>query len=188
MSFVNTELSTRKEWDAAKALEQELDGFTAYELGSKLGVDVKLAYPIINGWREQGMAYMDGKRVGRNLYRTSAKGEPKFRDRLSSSRSLKPLEQMWFAMRRLKVFSHLDIQMNANTTKVCVTQNDARKYCQLLAEAGYLRVKRKATKVKIAQYQLIKDTGPIAPKERKVKAIYDENLGDHTYIKGVIEA
>jgi hypothetical protein len=35
-----------------------------------------------------------------------------------------------------------------------------------------------------AIYRLVRDTGPRPPRERRVRAVWDENLGEYTYISG----
>ncbi|MEE3071300.1 MAG: hypothetical protein VX378_09380 [Pseudomonadota bacterium] len=100
-----------------------------------------------------------------------------------------PEDLMWRTMRKMRSFSPRDVQMYANTTQVEVTVEQARKYCQFLAAAQYLRVDRKAVPSKgiEATYALVMNTGIYAPKERRVRAVYDENLHrvTHTFEWGM---
>ena len=77
--------------------------------------------------------------------------------------------------------------MHANTPNVPVTRDEAQDYCRFLASAGYLKVIRKATPTLTPRYKLIKNTGPLPPRERRVRAVYDDNLEQFTYVAGGID-
>lgn len=91
----------------------------------------------------------------------------------------------WRVMRRLANFSPTDIAAHANTQACNVSVADAQTYCQLLSRAGYLKVVRKALPGRReAVYRLIKNTGPMPPRERRVRAVFDDNLCEFTHLAG----
>lgn len=96
--------------------------------------------------------------------------------------SPRPREQsdvgnMWTAMRGLATFSPVDLSAQASTEEVEVTLPRARKYCRTLLEHGYLKVVRKAVPGKREPvYRLIRNTGPVAPREARVTILEDVNL------------
>ena len=82
-------------------------------------------------------------------------------------------DRAWQSMRILRRFSLPDLMATAE-----VGQDNARKYVRGLARAGYLRVvKAKANGHKggHAVYQLVRDTGPRAPRLQKDGSTYDPN-------------
>lgn len=95
-----------------------------------------------------------------------------------------PQGNMWRAMRAFRApFTAVDIAAHSATEVVEVGPDDARAFCQMLVRAGYLRVLRTAVPGKReAIYRLIRDTGPRPPRERRVRAIWDPNLGDFTHL------
>ncbi|MGC9368676.1 MAG: hypothetical protein ACP5DX_03955 [Paracoccaceae bacterium] len=99
----------------------------------------------------------------------------------------KPTKQgnMWRAMRGLPNFTPTDIAVHANTPELEVTRQDAHEYCRALRRAGYLRVLQKEEPGRReTRYRLVRNTGPHAPRERRVRGIYDDNLKDFTYLAG----
>ena len=73
------------------------------------------------------------------------------------------------------------------TDLVPVSLKDAHIYCQLLLKAEYLRVQQKAVPGRReASYRLIRNTGPLPPMERRVRAVIDQNEGKVTYLSGGI--
>jgi len=93
---------------------------------------------------------------------------------------------MWRSMRHLrKAFTPTDVAAHATTDVVGVSAAEAQLYCQMLARAGYLRVVRKALPPRReAVYQLIKDTGPRPPRERRVRVVWDDNLAEISHMPG----
>lgn len=89
-------------------------------------------------------------------------------------------------LERIRAFSAIDLAAHSNTPEVAVTPEAAREYCQMLTRAGYLRVERAAIPGRReAVYRLIKNTGPRPPMERRVRAVFDENLGEIVHVAGV---
>lgn len=80
---------------------------------------------------------------------------------------------MWTAMRMMTTFDPVDIAAHASTDP-----DLARGYCRALSQIGYLRTTRTAVPgVRDAAYRLIRNTGPLGPRIRRVRGIWDENLG-----------
>lgn len=87
-----------------------------------------------------------------------------------------PAGNMWTAMRGLGSFTPVDLAAHASTEEVQVTLDAARAYARALARGGYLRIVRKAIPGKReAIYRLVRNTGPLAPRERRVTLLYDAN-------------
>lgn len=81
--------------------------------------------------------------------------------------------RMWQAMRVLRSFTVADLMATAE-----VGDSAAAKYVRYLARAGYLRcvvAKANGRTGGHAQYRLVKDTGPFAPRVGK-QAVRDPNL------------
>ncbi|MCB1345335.1 MAG: hypothetical protein H6900_09920 [Rhodobacter sp.] len=91
---------------------------------------------------------------------------------------------MWRAMRAFRApFTAVDIAAHSSTDVIAVGRDEARSFCQMLTRSGYLKVLRTAVPGKReAIYRLIRDTGPRPPRERRVRAIWDENLGAFTHL------
>jgi len=90
---------------------------------------------------------------------------------------------MWRTARNLSVFTPADLAIHSTTDVVSVDEEEASAYCRLLLRGGYLRVERKARPGHHqALYKLIRNTGPAAPRERRVRAVYDDNLCQFTHI------
>jgi hypothetical protein len=88
-------------------------------------------------------------------------------------------------MRALRSFSPTDVMAHSHTPEFEVSLGTAQEYCQMLARSGHLRVMTKALPGRReAIYRLVRDTGPRPPRERRVRAVWDENLGEYTYISG----
>jgi hypothetical protein len=81
-------------------------------------------------------------------------------------------QQMWNAMRILKVFRPVDLAFNASTDCHTVAESEATGYCTALCKAGYLSDRP------AAGYMLIPSmwTGPHPPQIQRTKQVYDPNL------------
>lgn len=85
------------------------------------------------------------------------------------------VEQMWRAMRGLKQFNPRDLAIHATTDVVGVSNETAKSYCSMLLSCGYLACTQKATNTHQATYQLIRNSGPLAPQIQRVKQVFDPN-------------
>jgi hypothetical protein len=81
-------------------------------------------------------------------------------------------QQMWNAMRILKVFRPVDLAFNASTDDHTVAESEAVSYCAALCKAGYLSDRP------AAGYMLLPSmwTGPHPPQIQRTKQVYDPNL------------
>jgi hypothetical protein len=89
-------------------------------------------------------------------------------------------------MRQLKAgFGPREIAAHATTEETEVTVEAAQDYCRALLGAGYLAVAKKAVPGKTqAIYRLIRNTGPRAPREKRVRAVIDANTEQTIVIGG----
>ncbi|CUH68022.1 hypothetical protein TG4357_03346 [Thalassovita gelatinovora] len=169
-------------WNLAKIHEE----FTAHDLAAAAHRSLEHVRQSIKDWVRWGYAKADGKRGNRDLYRVvkGKTGTPPATD--PSGRviaNVTPHQSMWFVIRKSGVFSYRDVAMQANTQDVAVIEDQARDYCQMLANAGYLDVVRKADgKGRLALYRLVKNTGPLPPREKRIRAVWDDNARDYTYV------
>ena len=99
-------------------------------------------------------------------------------NRYQARRSPAPLKsgrhRLWQCMRQLRRFTHRDLAATAECHP-----NAAAMYVLALAKAGYARsvANSNGEPGSYKVFQLIKDTGPHAPRHQKGrKAIYDANL------------
>ena len=88
------------------------------------------------------------------------------------------IDQMWAAMRKLGSFRPTDV---ASLCAIGVAPEEAQAYCRVLLEGKYLRVEKTAVPlVREAIYRLARNTGPRAPRQKRVRAIIDPNAGTVT--------
>lgn len=174
-------------WELAKIHEE----FTAHDLSAASKRSLEHVRQGIKDWVRWGYAKPAGKRGHRTLFRVvkGKEGIPPATDptgRVVSN--VTPQQSMWFVIRKSGVFSYRDIAMQANTEDTAVTEELAREYCQMLANAGYLRVERKADgRGRLALYRLVKNTGPRPPREKRIRAVWDDNKQEFTHVaKGVL--
>lgn len=144
----------------------------------------------IKEWEAAGYVKLSHKRGPRKYYRIvqSKKGEPTVKDRYGKIiRETSPQQNMWRSMRGLSPhpFDCLDIWRHSNTPKTPVSKEQAHAYCRMLANAGYLKVIQKANgRGKLARYKLINNSGPLPPRERRVRGVWDDNDGRFIYVAG----
>jgi len=88
------------------------------------------------------------------------------------------IDQMWGAIRKLGSFRPTDV---AALCAIGVSPEQAQAYCRVLLEGGYLRVEKTAVPgVREAIYRLARNSGPRAPRQKRVRAIIDPNAGTVT--------
>lgn len=171
-------------WQRAVSLGE----FTYQSLAEHAEISVSTVQVHVKSWLQQGMVTQHHKGQSRQLL---------FRvvDQSAKPASLRPDGRLrreetiqgncWRVMRRLPNFSPTDVAAHANTQACNVSLADAQAYCQLLSRAGYLKVVRKALPGRReAVYRLIRNTGPMPPRERRVRAVFDDNLCEFTHMAG----
>lgn len=176
------EATAQLAWNIATRLER----FTFFDISAEMHIDVKRAAEFVRGWVQRGAVEYVGKLGNRKSYRVIQPNMPGMpRPDGSLIRRETAPGNMWRAMRGLRVFTPTDVAAHANTPTCHVTTEAAQAYCQMLSRAQYLKVERKAVPGRReAAYRLLKNTGPVAPRERRVRAVFDENVGEYTYVQG----
>lgn len=160
--------------------------FTYYDLASELHIHARRAAEFVRDWRRTGAVEACGKKGNRHAFRVIEAERPaRLRGDGTTMRRESAPGNMWRVARKLSVFTPSDIMAHANTPTCEVTLATAQEFCQMLNRAGYLKVLQKAHPGRReAAYRLIRDTGPLPPRERRVRAVFDENLGEFTHLAG----
>lgn len=165
----------------AWAFARRVSVFGYAELTVELTISQATAKTIVAGWIAAGRVQVrnGGHRNQRKMFElTPEHREPG--DRTSLIR-----QQLWTAMRGLRSFGPLDLVAHCRAD-LRVVEAEASSYAQALLRAGYLRVTRTAIPgERTATYQLILNTGPQAPRERRIQAVWDPNDGAYAYISGL---
>lgn len=151
--------------------------FTAHELSAASGRTVRYVKDALREWIRGGFVERAGRRGNKALYRLA-------RTEADPNRALRcaiphagPEDRMWFAMRKCgDAFSARDVAMWSNSAEVPVSVEQAQRYCRVLLATGYLRCTVPADgRGNPALYRLVRNTGPRAPLERRVRAVLDPN-------------
>lgn len=166
----------------AWALANRVGVFGYAEVSAELSISIDVARRIVGGWLEAGKVQVrtGGGTAGRKMFELPvALREPT--DRASAI-----AQQLWTAARGLKRFQPLDLMAHCRED-LRVELKDASAYCQALLRGGYVRVLRTADPAvgREAVYQLVRNTGPRAPRERRVAAIWDPNEAAYAFVSGV---
>jgi hypothetical protein len=168
--------------DAAFAFAVTQASFTIADVQLKMGVSEDLARNIVRRWRDQDLLeeVLSGHRV-----RSVWKVKPGARIALAA-KARSPEQNMWTAMRQMRSgFTPRDLAAHATTEETLVTPDAAQDYCRALLGAEYLGVARKAVPGKTeAIYRLIRNTGPRAPRPKRVRAVVDDNTEQTILIGG----
>lgn len=168
--------------DAAWAVAERLGTFTYAEVGAQAHISKDVAVPLVRQWVadkrcelvEEGGKGKGAAHVFRVLVRRVRPGRPG-----------SALQNLWNAMRGLRSFTPTDLAAHACTDLLEVSKDTARAYCQTLLRAGYLKVERTAIPGRReAIYRLIRNSGPRPPQERRVRAVFDENVGKVVHVEG----
>lgn len=162
---------------------QRMPEFTCASLAEKTGVGVDTVRGWVKDWARHGKV-SEVRREGNTRVYRAAVGNPPAQAPNAPTQS--PEQNMWRAMRHLRgSFTPVDVASHACTDLVAVSAQDAHGYCQLLSKAGYLRVTRRGQPPAIhPAYQLIKNTGPRPPAAKRIRAVWDANLGKFTHLPG----
>lgn len=88
---------------------------------------------------------------------------------------------MWTVIRRRGAFVPSDIVLTVQASGREITERAVKTYCRALTTAGFLRVRQTAVPGKReAAFQLINDTGPLAPRVASVRGVVDANTKTFT--------
>lgn len=162
------------------ALAQRQVTFGYGEVIAELSLSEAMVREVLLRWVAEGRLTQAGagKRHRKMFEVTAAYREPK--DRLSIV-----AQQLWTGMRGMKVFEPLDLSAQCRED-LQVTQAEASAYAQALLRGGYLKVRCTASPpVREAKYQLVRDTGPRPPREKRVTAVWDPNEATYAYVAGI---
>ena len=175
--------------EASWAAALRMRTFTYYALAAEMRIGIERATDIVRGWQRTGAVELVGAgRAGRYEFRVApGRTELPARTRPDGTtiRQGSAVANMWRTMRALKSFTPTDVMAHSHTPEFEVSLANAQDYCQMLVRSGHLRVITKALPGRReAIYRLVRDTGPRAPRERRVRAVWDENLREYTYISG----
>jgi hypothetical protein len=163
-------------WPAAQARPR----WTYDEVVAATGLSYGQVQKLVARWQEAGAVRAVGVRPDRRTEFAVIDPEA-FTDAAvteAAPRAQSDVDNMWTAMRALATFSPVDLAAQASTEEIEVTLVRARDYCRTLLRHGYLKVVRKAVPgVREPIYRLIRNTGPAAPREKRVKVLEDLNVG-----------
>lgn len=180
---------TQPAWDVAWSSET----FSIRDLVEKAGIAEATAANYVSDWERKGVVDQCGKDGSKYLYRV-IRSDEKSDDRTTLKTATGEItlgtakENMWRTMRMLRSFTKTELRTHSDVPDVPVAVADANSFCNMLLRGGYLRIERKATPGKReARYRLIKDTGPRPPKEKRVRAVWDENTKEFVHVAGVSE-
>lgn len=190
MSLIRNK-ENRLDFTWSKACQLSVNGaFTYADLAAAAGMKHTLVSQMCRDWEDEGkLTRVPVKQSTKAYFRVpkALRGqvsgvaiEPKDTDR----------DRMWRVMRKLPgSFDVNDVVMYANCPELEVTERAAQEYCGLLCRSGYLRVLRKAVPGKTrAVYRLLKNTGPRAPRERRIRVIWDDNLNEITHMPEAVSS
>jgi hypothetical protein len=165
---------------------QAMGAFTYKDLAEAADISREAATALVRTWEARGSLRRRPDALGaRIVFEVTGEADTPCAKGARRVRAATPQGNMWRAIRGLGAFTYRDVAMHANTSSVPVSEGAARDYCRMLANAGYLRVERKAQpKGRLAVYRLVRDTGPRPPRERRVRAVWDDNRGEYAYIAG----
>lgn len=169
----------RRAWEFA--LRHEAFGYA--EVSSEIMISMDAATALVRKWQDEGRVRV--QRGGSGNSRKIFELTPEYRE--PKGRAPQICQQLWNGMRGLKTFTPVDLASHCREDLRVVVQ-EASAYCQQLLRAGYLRVVRTAVPGKRdATYQLVRNSGPRAPREKRIVAVWDPNESIYAYIPGMSE-
>lgn len=165
-------------WAAARAKGE----FGYRDVAAAAGVSYTAAFRLVAEWERAGavaLARSEGRtRVFRVTDRDAFLPGPAAAA-APPARRQSPERNMWTAIRTLTNFAARDVAVHGSTDAVAIGVEEAHAYCRTLLRFGYLRVIRKAVPGRsAATYRLTRNTGPQAPRLRRVTGLEDPNTGD----------
>lgn len=177
--------------DQAWAYVQDQTEFRHEDIMQAIGVVRSTAQKWIYQWERAGHIRVVRLEHKKRFYRVAeqqAETPPKYRTDMSAIKSQTVHGNIWRSMRMMRQFSPTDLAIHSTTDVVDVSDQAAKEYCRMLTRAGYLRVIDKALPGRReARYRLVKNTGPRPPREKRVRAVFDENLDEFTHVAGGLQ-
>lgn len=178
--------TSTEELSAAFLFVLDLDAFTVQDIARGSGVAPATAGRYAKGWCRTGIATVISRGAEGSRYRITPFARALIRARAAREAQrageTKSAEgQTWRAMRMMREFSVIDITASSDD----LNEDAVRAYCGALLEAGYLRISRREEPgLRSGYYRLIRDTGPLPPRERMARVVWDDNLCE---VVGVME-
>lgn len=167
--------------ESAFAYAASLPQFGHAEIAIKVQMSERWVSKTVRAWLDSGLVELV---QSGHMIRTIWRVKPGAKFALAA-KARSPEQNMWTAMRQLKSFTPRDVAAHSATEDTAVTLEAAQEYCRALMWASYLAVARKAIPGKTeAIYRLLKNTGPRAPRERRVRALVDPNTEQTILIGG----
>lgn len=161
---------------AAWATAQRLGVFSYAQLANDARITLVHATHVTRAWAKEGRVRLQAD-LPRGSGRLRFEIVPGFKLPIEPD-SKDSIDQMWTAMRKMGSFCATDI---ASVCAIGVGPVEAQAYCRVLLEADYLRVQKTAILgVREAIYRLARNSGPKAPRLKRVRAIIDANAGTVT--------
>lgn len=165
-----------------QAIRGRTEPFTITEIVSETGAERKTIHDylgclVAGGYADHTPAEARGQSAHYRMLRDTGHHAPRLRPDGSPVQQGKANEQLWRSMCILKRFTFRDL---IETATIPVPEGTAKAYCRTLLATGYLRVLRKAepSKGQIAEYALIRQSGPKPPQVQRVKRVFDPNTGE----------
>ena len=185
MSPAMQTVTRRTRADLINACWAQVSGLVTFgyaEIAAGQKISHQQAACIVRDWVQAGMvAPLEREPNGTKLWKVTEASEHRVR---ASTRSRE--DNIWTAMRGLKSFGPTELAAHANTDTVAVAVDEAQAYCRALLASGHLSVARKAIPgIKEAIYRIARNTGPRAPREKRVRAVIDDNTNAVVVISGV---
>lgn len=173
--------------DAVWATALRMRSFSYYSLAAEAHVNVDTAMTLVQDWTRSGAVVRTGKGEKNRMWFEIMPGRTELprptRADGTFLRSGTAQGNMWRAMRGLGSFTPTDLAAHSNTPDVHVTTDDARAYCQMLVRSKHLRIQRPGLPGRRDPiYRLVRNTGPHAPTEKRIRAVWDENLKEYAHI------
>lgn len=154
-------------------LENEVE-FHWTDLAAR-GLNEDTARKFIRRWEKAGLIRMVRRDGSRKVFSHADRPPPAPLDP-TAERTAEG--NMWRSMRQLGTFSPTDVAVHSNAGGIEVSVQQARAYIRMLLGTNYLRVKQTAIHGKReAVYQLIANSGPVAPRRRRIAGVFDPNTG-----------
>lgn len=158
----------------------ELGTFGYADLARASGLSYGSVQRVLRAWEAAGAvarAGLDGPRLLFRVVRPEAFDAPPAPE-APARPGESPERNKWQAIRQMRTFTPTDIAACAATARTAVSPEEARRYAQALLRVGYLKAVRTAIPGRReAVYRLIRNTGPEAPRLRRVAGVFDPNTG-----------
>ncbi len=167
--------------EAALVIARRTESFGYGDIQAGLSIDRPRARAIVQRWIASGQCVDRGRGFKkRAVFALTPEGRG---EAVPVAEGRTAEDQLWTAMRGLKAaFSPTQL---AGHCAMPVSPAEARAYCRFLMDAGYLTCVRKAIADRSeAFYRLVRNTGPLAPRKRRVEAVADLNEGTIRLVGG----